>query len=151
MPTLAKNKKVFHDYEILDEYEGGLVLFGQEVKSAKNGNVQLKGSFLHVEGGELWLKSAYIAKYGKAGPQPDYDPYRKRKVLVHKRQLERLVVKSQSKGLTMVPISVYTRRGLVKLKFGLAKGKKEYQKKEKLKKRDMEREMQRKMRDFNQS
>ena len=142
MPKLAVNKKARFDYDILNTFEGGLVLTGSEAKSMKSGHVQLKGAFLLVRKGELWLKNAFVAAYKPAGPSDDYDPYRDRKVLVHKREFNRLVGKKQSEGLTMVPLSIYTKGNLVKLEFAVARGKKKYEKRESIKKRDVKRQMQ---------
>ncbi len=147
MPKLAENKKVFFDYEILETFEGGLALTGAETKSVKAGHMQLKGAFLHIRGGELWLKNAFISKYAPAGKQENYDPSRDRKVLVHRREIGRLIGKSQQEGLTLVPISVYTKRQFVKLEFGLARGKKQFEKRESIKKRDVERQLREKMRE----
>lgn len=138
--TLALNKRATYDYEFLETFEGGLVLTGPEVKSAKQGHMQLVGSFLHVRRGELWLKGSQIARYAPAGEQPHYEPTRDRKVLVHKKQINRLLGKTQADGLTLVPISVYVSRGLVKLNFALARGKKQYEKRDKIKKRQAARE-----------
>ncbi|PJE77256.1 SsrA-binding protein [Candidatus Uhrbacteria bacterium CG10_big_fil_rev_8_21_14_0_10_48_16] len=145
MATLAGNKKARFDYEILETFEGGLKFTGAEVKSVKAGQVQLKGAFLHIQDGELWLKGAYVAPYKPAGIPEGYDPYRNRKVLVHKRELSRLAGKCQSDGLTIVPISIYEKGGLVKLEFAVARGKKKYEKRDAIKKRDVEREMREKM------
>lgn len=145
MPTLATNKKASFDYEFLEKFEGGLKLTGPEVKSVKAGHIQLQGSFLYLKNGELWLKGATISKYGPAGSQPGYDPVRDRKVLLHGRELKRLVGKTHEQGLTLVPISVYTRTTLVKLEFVLARGKKQYEKREEIKKRDVERELRTRM------
>lgn len=145
MPTLATNKKAFHDYEFLEKLEGGLKLTGPEVKSVKAGHIQLQGSFLFLKNGELYLKGATISKYGPAGLQPGYDPIRDRKVLVHRRELNRLIGKTHEQGLTLVPISVYTRASLIKLEFALARGKKQYEKREAIKKRDVERELRTRM------
>jgi SsrA-binding protein len=147
MPKLAENKKAFFDYEILETFEGGLALIGAEVKSAKAGHMQLKGAFLHIRAGELWLKNAFISKYAPAGKQESYDPSRDRKVLMHRREISRLIGKSQQEGLTLVPICVYTKRQFVKLEFGLARGKKQYEKRESIKKRDIERQLREKMRE----
>jgi SsrA-binding protein len=145
MPTLATNKKASHDYEFLEKFEGGLKLTGAEVKSVKVGHIQLQGAFLHIHNRELWLKGATISKYAPAGPQPGYDPIRDRKVLVHRRELNRLIGKTQEQGLTLVPISVYAKAALVKLEFALARGKKQYEKREAIKKRDVERELRSRM------
>lgn len=143
MADLAFNKRAAFDYDLLEKLEGGLKLTGPEVKSAKAGHVQFKGAFLHVQKGELWLKNLHISKYVPAGEQPLYNPTRDRKVLVHKRDIARLTGKTHADGLTLVPISVYLRRNLVKLSFALARGKKLYEKKDAIKKRDLDREVRR--------
>ena len=147
IPTLALNKRVRYDYDLLEELEGGLVLTGAEVKSVKAGHAQLKGAFLHIRSGELWLKGAFIAKYAPAGKQESYNASRDRKVLVHRRELSRLIGKVQSDRLTLVPISVYTRGNLVKLGFALGRGKRQYEKRETIKKRDVERQLREKMKE----
>ncbi len=147
MPTLGINKTARFDYEILDTLEGGLALTGAEVKSVKAGHVQLKGAFLHVRGGELWLKNVYVAPYKPAGNKEWYDPNRDRKVLVHRRELSRLVGKQQTQGLTIIPLSIYTKGGLVKLEFAVARGKKKFDKRESIKKRDVKRQIHQKMRE----
>lgn len=140
MPSLATNKKAGFDYELQEEFEAGLVLLGWEVKSAKAGHVQLKGAFLHIHNGDLWLKNAFISPYKPAGNQ-EVQSDRDRKVLVHKRELKRLVGKKQTEGLTFVPLRIYTKGNLVKLVFAVAKGKKKYEKREAIKKRDVDRQM----------
>lgn len=147
MPSLATNKRASHEYEYLQKFEGGLVLTGPEVKSIKNGQIQLQGAFLTIKGGELWLTNASVSKYGPAGEQPHYDARRSRKVLVKKKELRELIGKSQQQGLTIVPISVYTRGSLVKLEFVLARGRKQFEKREKIKKRDVERELRQRMKE----
>jgi len=147
MPTLALNKRASYDYEFLQKFEGGLVLTGPEVKSVKKGQIQLTGSFITVHNGELWLTNAQVSKYGPAGEQPQYDPRRSRKVLLHKKQIRELIGKSQQGGLTIVPISVYTRGSLVKIEFALARGKKQFEKRDKIKKRDVAREIRQHVRD----
>ena len=145
MAALAVNKKARFDYEILETLEAGLKLTGPEVKSVKSGHIQLKGAFLHIQKNELWLKGAYIAPYKPAGNQEGYDPYRDRKVLVHRRELSRLTGKRQAEGLTLVPLSVYLKGGLIKLEFGVARGKKKYEKRETIKKRDVQRDIREKL------
>lgn len=147
MPKLAENKKARFDYEILETFEGGLVLTGAEVKSIKTGRMQLKGSFLHIRKGELWLKNAFIAKYGSAGPQPEYDPYQDRKVLVHAREIKKFIGKSQAEGLSLVPLSIYTKKDLIKIEFALARGKKKHEKRDTIKKRDVDRQMRERMKE----
>jgi len=140
MPALAQNKKASYDYELLEEYEAGLVLEGWEVKSAKAGHVQLKGAFLHIQNEELWLKNAFFSPYKPAGTR-EVVPDKDRKVLVHKRELKRLIGKKQTQGLTIVPLRLFVKGKLVKLVFALAKGKKKYEKKDAIKKRDLDRQM----------
>lgn len=146
MPSLATNKKAGFDYELQEQFEAGLVLLGWEVKSAKAGHVQLKGSFLHIQNGELWLKNAFISPYKPAGNK-EVKSDRDRKVLVHKRELKRLMGKKLTEGLTLVPLRIYTKGNLVKLVFAVAKGKKKYEKREAIKKRDVDRQMKEHMRD----
>ncbi|MFZ2681955.1 MAG: SsrA-binding protein SmpB [Patescibacteria group bacterium] len=141
MPTLATNKKAYHDFEILEEFEGGLRLSGPEVKSVRAGNVSLTGSFLTIQKGELYLKNAHIGHFAPAGKDQPEDTRHERKVLVHKRELGKLRAKHEADRLTIVPISLYTSRGFVKLGFALAKGKKKHEKRETLKKRDLDREI----------
>ncbi len=147
MATLAVNKRARYDYEILDTFEGGLVLTGPEVKSAKNGRMQLKGAFVHIRDGEAWLVNSFIAKYGPAGAQPNYDPNRNRKILLHKRQINKLIGKSKAEGLTLVPLKVYTKRDLIKIEIGIGKGKKAHDKREAIKKRDVDRQIRQKMKE----
>jgi len=142
MPKLAINKRARFDYDVLDTFEGGLVLTGAEVKSVKAGRAQLKGAFLSIVKNELWLKNAFIAAYKPAGDKnEDYVADRNRKVLVHRRELKKLIGKKQAQGLTLIPISIYTKGGLIKLEFGVAKGKKEFEKRETIKKRDVQRQL----------
>jgi SsrA-binding protein len=147
MPSLAYNKRAKFDYDLLDTFEGGLKLTGPEVKAAKLGHMQMQGAFLHVRRGELWLKNAFIGKYAPAGTQEGYDPTRTRKVLVKRSEITRLIGKTQADGLTLVPISVYTRGNLIKLEFALARGKRQYEKRETIKKRDVERQIRERMRE----
>ena len=148
MPPLAINKFARFDYELLDKFEGGLVLTGPEVKSVKAGSVQLKGAFLDIRGTTLWLKNAHISKYPPAaGVQQEYDPTHDRKVLIHKRELNRLIGKRKAEGLTIIPVSLYLKGNLVKLEFAVARGKKKYEKRETIKKRDVERQLREKMKE----
>jgi SsrA-binding protein len=145
------NKQAFFDYEILEKFTAGIVLTGQEVKSVKNGQMNLKGSYVtirHVPVPELFLTNANIAKYKQAGPLPDYSPTRPRKLLVTKKEIEHFTGKLEQKGLTLIPLSVYINRNMIKLEFGLAKGKKNYQKKESLKMKDIDRDTKRAMKDY---
>ncbi|MDR3559749.1 MAG: SsrA-binding protein SmpB, partial [Candidatus Pacebacteria bacterium] len=139
MPTLAINKRAHFDYEILEKYEAGLALLGHEVKSVKAGHVSLKEAFVTIHGNELYLTNAHIPLYKHAGKVPSYDPARPRKLLVRRLELKRLIGQARTEGLTLVPVQMYTKRRLIKLEFGLGKGKKKFDKREKIKKREDER------------
>lgn len=134
--TLADNKKARFDYEILETFEAGLVLTGQEVKSAKNGQIDLKGAFIDFRGGKPFLVNARVSKYKQAGPLPDYDPERPRALLLRQKEINRLIGKKQEKGLTILPLKVYNKGRLVKMEIGVAKGRKTRDKREIIKKRD---------------
>lgn len=163
MTTTAYNKRANFDYLISDKYEAGLVLTGQEVKSVKAGHISLKESFVTVKGGELYLTNAHITPYKHAGEITNYDPTRPRKLLLKKSEIRRLVGKVRTEGLTLVPIRVYTKKrpasptslgkstsqgGLLKLEFGVGKGKKKFDKREDLAKKDAKRNMQRALKNF---
>jgi SsrA-binding protein len=147
MSTLALNKRASYDYELLDRYEAGLVLSGQEVKSVKTGHVSLKGSFVTLKGSELYLTNALIPLYPFAGKRPDYDPNRSRKLLLKKSEIRSLIGKVRVSGLTLVPVRVYTRRKLVKLEFAVGKGKKAFDKREAIARRESKRKIARAMRE----
>lgn len=143
MPTLATNKYVRSDYDLLEEYEAGLVLTGPEVKSAKAGQVNMKGTYISVRGNEMIIRGLHISPYKPAGPRPDYDPTQDRKLLLHTREIKRLIGKSKEGGLTLVPISLYTKGDLVKLSFAVARGRKKYEKREAIKRKEVDREVRR--------
>ena len=144
MPVLAVNKRGKFDYEILETFEAGLKLVGHEVKSTKEGKINLKGSYVTITQNEAFLLNAHIAKYKKAGSLPDYDPYRTRKLLLNKKEINHLIGKQQEKGLTLVPLKVYTKNNRIKLEFGIGRGKKKGDKRRDIKKRDIDRDMKRK-------
>ncbi len=137
----TENRRARYDYETLEKYEGGLVLTGREVKSIREGGARLDGAHLTVSRGELWLMGAYIRPYSKAGRPDSYDPARSRKVLVHKKELAYLAGKTQQKGLTLVPFSLYPSGRQIKLSFGLCRGRKAHDKRERLKAKDLDRSM----------
>ncbi|MCD4694249.1 SsrA-binding protein SmpB [bacterium] len=145
MPVLARNKKAYFDYEVLGKYEAGLKLLGHEVKAIKDFRISLKGSFVTLKQAEgkrlpeLYLINAHVPLYKHAGNIKDYDPYRSRKLLLKKREIAYLVGKKQEQGLTLIPLKMYTKHSLLKLEFALAKGKKKFDKRENIKKRDLER------------
>lgn len=138
---LAENKKAFFDYEIMDKYDAGLVLSGQEVKSAKEGQISLKGAFVTFHNGKAYITNMHINKYKPAGPLPDYDPTQSRQLLLHKKEIAYLQGKSLEKGLTIVPLKVYTKARLIKVEIAVARGKHKYDKREAIKKRDIQREI----------
>jgi len=139
--TLADNRKALYDYEILEKFQAGLVLTGQETKSVKNGQISLKGAYVTFRDGDAYLTNSHISKYKQAGLLPDYDPTKSRRLLLRKREIRYLQGKSQEKGLTIVPLSVYTKKRFVKIEIAVARGKKQYDKRETIKKRDAAREM----------
>jgi SsrA-binding protein len=147
MPTLAYNKRANFDYEIQDTYEAGLVLLGYEVKSIKTGHVSLKGSYVTFRRAkgknlpEAYLINAHIPLYKFAGDRPDYDPTRARKILLKKQEIAHLLGKKEEQGLTLVPIKIYTKHSFIKLEFGVGKGRKKYDKREVIKKRELDREI----------
>lgn len=141
MGPLAENKKAYFDYEILERFEAGMVLTGQEVKSIKSGRINLAGSYVVIKNGEAFLLNADIPAYQPKNAPPDYDSSRLRKLLLNKSEIKYLLGKSQEKHLTLLPLKVYTKKGKIKLEFGLAKGRQKFSKKELLKKRDIKREI----------
>lgn len=147
MPTITTNKKALHDYRIIEEIEAGINLSGPEVKSIKGGQINLKGSYISIDNqSQVWLVNAHVASYKPAvANQTDYNPTQNRKLLLRKKEINYLKGKSKEKGLTILPISVYTKGSLIKLKVALVKGKKEYDKRETIKKRQVEREIRRKL------
>jgi SsrA-binding protein len=147
MPNLATNKKGLADYQVLEKFEAGLVLSGAEVKSAKAGQINLKGSYITIDSSDRpWLIGAHISPYKPASAkQSDYQPTKSRKLLLRKKEINYLRGKSHEKGLTIMPISVYTKGSLIKLEVALAKGKKQYDKRQIIKKREIDREIRRRL------
>jgi SsrA-binding protein len=142
MKILAENKKARFSYEILDEFEAGIMLSGAEVKSVRAGQISLKEAFATVKQGEIFLTNAHISHYKPSG-KAEYDPTRSRKLLLKKEEIRKLVGKVQSDGNTLVPIKIYDKNGKIKVEIGLGKGKKKYDKRETIKKREQEREIRR--------
>jgi len=143
MRVLAENKKAYFNYQILEKFEAGISLIGQEVKSIKSGRMNLAGSYVVLKGEEVYLIGANIPPYQPKNAPPDYNPERSRKLLLKKSEIKYLIGKVRQKGLTLVPLKVYTKRGKIKLEFGVAKGKKKFDKRELIKKREFEREKER--------
>lgn len=142
---ITKNKDGLFNYEVLETFQAGVVLDGPEVKSIKLGQISLKGSYITIDGNqEAWLVKAHVSPYKPAqGVQKDYDPGRNRKILLRKKEISSLIGKSKQKGLTIIPINVYTKRGLIKVDIALARGKTQIDKRETIKKREVKREIQR--------
>jgi SsrA-binding protein len=140
--TIATNRKAYHDYHILDKFEAGIVLTGTEIKSVRAGRVNLGQAFVKPEGGEIWLINAHIARYD-AGSYMSHEPTRTRKLLLHRKEIQNLISKTSEKGSTLVPLSLYIKGNVAKVEIALAKGKKQYDKREAIMQRDAEREMDR--------
>lgn len=139
--ALAENKRARYDYEILETFEAGLVLHGYEVKAIKTGHVSLRGSYVVIKDNEAFLLNAFVPPYQPANAPDDYNPERSRKLLLKKSEIKSLIGKSKQKGLTLVPLKLYTKRGRIKLGFGLGKGKRKIDKRELIKKREFERKI----------
>jgi len=144
--VVAQNKKARHDYFIEQTIETGIVLSGTEVKSIRQGKINLKDSYATIENGEVFLKGVHISPY-EQGNIFNKDPMRDRKLLLHKYEINRLIGYTQQKGLSLVPLQVYFKRGKVKVELAVAKGKKLYDKREDIAKRDAKREIDRKMKE----
>lgn len=143
MPTYAKNKKAYFEYEILETVEAGLKLTGNEVKAIRTNGIKLTGSFVGFHGDEAYLANLYIPKYTYSTVGPEFDPERNRTLLLKRKQIDYLRGKSLEKGLTIVPLSVYTKGNLIKAELGVARGKKRHDKRATIKKRDLDRETRR--------
>ncbi len=145
MAVLSNNRKAYFNYEILETFEAGMVLEGHEVKSVKLGRMNLAGSHIVLKDEEAYLLNAQIPPYQPKNTPEGYDPSRLRKLLLKKDELNYLIGKSQQKTLTLVPLKVYTKKGKIKLEFGVGRGRKKVNKKELLKKRATDREIEREM------
>ncbi len=139
---IVANKKALHDFSIVDQVEVGIVLKGTEVKSIKSGKVSLKDGFCFIKNGEMFLKNVHVDQY-PFGNRINHDPLRERKLLLHKNEINKLHAKVREKGYTLVPLNIYERNGKIKLEIGLAKGKRLYNKKEEIRKRDEARDLKR--------
>ena len=137
--NIAENRKAFHDFHILETYEAGVALLGTEVKSIREGNVNLRDSFARVESGELWIYNVHINAYSHRGSS-NHEPTRRRKLLLRRAEIRKLIGKTIEKGMTLVPTRMYFHNGYVKVAISLAKGKKAHDKRETLKRRETDRE-----------
>jgi SsrA-binding protein len=136
---IADNRKAFHDYHILETFEAGIVLLGTEVKGIREGKANLRDSFARVENAEVWLYNVHILPYSHRG-YVDHDPKRRRKLLLHREEIRKLIGKTTVKGLTLVPTRLYFRNGKIKVTLALARGKQVHDKRETIRRREMERE-----------
>ena len=146
MKLIAENKKAYHDYEITEKLEAGIVLAGSEIKSIRMGKINLKDSYCLIKNGELFLLGAHISTYEKTSSFAP-DPTRTRKLLVHKAELGKLERKTKIKGFSLVPLRVYLERGLAKIEIGIAKGKREFEKRDAIKNREIKREIERSLKE----
>jgi len=142
--VIVSNRRARHDYEIMDSYEAGIVLTGTEVKSLRAGRASLADAYASVEGGEVWLRGVHIPEYDQ-GSWTNHEPRRTRKLLLHRKEILRLIGKTREGGLSLVPLSMYFSDGKVKVEIALARGKRSYDKRADLAKRDADREVQRAM------
>ncbi len=145
--VVARNRKARHDYEIEDTYEAGIVLKGSEIKSVRDSRVSLKEGYVVPRNGELWLENVHIAPYEQSGLWT-HDPKRARKLLLHQRQIERLIKDVQRRGYTIVPLRMYIRGKYAKLEIALARGKRKYDKRRAIAERDQERRVRRALKDY---
>jgi SsrA-binding protein len=143
---VASNRRALHDYEILEKVEAGLVLLGPEVKSLREGRANLSDSYAVLRRGEAWLLNVHVSPYDKAG-RDNPDPRRERKLLLNKSEIARLAGKVAERGLTLVPLSIYFKNGRAKVELGLARGKRVHDKRETIRRREQERDMERAVRD----
>jgi SsrA-binding protein len=143
--VVATNRKARHDYFLDDAFEAGIVLVGSEIKSIRARNINLREGFVQIIDGELWLMNVHIADYKQSGPY-GHDPLRPRKLLMHRREIDRLESKIREKGFTLIPTLMYLRDGRAKVEIALARGKKQHDKRQDIAKRDSERQIERAMR-----
>jgi SsrA-binding protein len=146
MSILAYNKRANFDYEITETFEAGLVLYGHEVKSIKSNHISLKGAFITLKATnnilpEVYLTNSYVTPYKYAGKLKDYKPDRPRQLLLSKKEINYLVGKKKEQGLTLVPTKIYTKKSLIKIEFGVGRGKRKYEKREDIKNRDIDRDI----------
>src|SRR5205809_598433 len=137
--TIAENRKAFHDFHLLETFEAGVVLLGTEVKAIREGRVNLRDSYARLEGGEVYLFNVNISPYSHRG-YVDHEPLRRRKLLLKRDEIRKLIGKTVEKGMTLVPVRMYFKNGRIKVAISLAKGKKDYDKRETIKRREIDRE-----------
>jgi SsrA-binding protein len=140
--TVATNRKASHDYHIDDRFEAGLVLTGSEIKSIRSGSVNIRDGYVTPRGDELWLVNVHIAAYTPAS-RTGHDPLRPRKLLLHRREIDRLISRVHERGFTIIPLRLYLKNGIAKIEIGLARGKRQYDKRAAIAKRDSQRQIER--------
>lgn len=142
--TITEDKRKYFEYEIIDIYRAGIVLVGSEVKSMRNKDVSIKEAFCQINNGEIWIKGMHIAPFKESGTFQNHEPLRDRKLLLNKREINKLEEKSSQKGLTIIPLKVIlTSKGLIKIDIGLGRGKKNHDKRETIKQKDIKRDIER--------
>jgi SsrA-binding protein len=142
---ITTNRKAYFEYFVLEDFDAGLMLLGAEVKSVREGNVSIVDCFAYIANGEIWLKNMKVARYKQTHMAEKHDENRDKKLLLNRKEIDRIEKLLQDKGTTMVPLEIFTSRNRVKVKIGVVKGKKLYDKRETIKKRDMDREIRRSM------
>ena len=145
---IARNKKAYHDYHIEDTFEAGIVLMGSEIKSIRANKVSLRDGFVQERAGELWLMNVHIAAYEQAGIFGHSDPLRPRKLLLHKREIAQIITRIRERGYTVVPTMIYLSSGRAKIEIALARGKRQYDKRDAISKRDAERQIRRALKEY---
>ena len=146
--SYSENKKAWHDYEIIEKYEAGLVLEGHEVKAVRSGKISISGSYVQIIDNEAFLIGANIAPYQPKNMPKNYEPERNRKLLLNKKEITGLIGKSKERGLTIVPLKVYDKKGKIKLEIGLVKAKKKYDKRTAIKKKEEQRKIDRVLKQY---
>lgn len=146
--VIAENRKAWHDYFVEEKHEAGLILTGTEIKSIRAGRVNLKDSYAEISGGELWLTQMHISPY-EQGNRFNHEPLRKRKLLLNRSEITKLSAEVQQQGMTLIPLKIYLRKGMAKIELGLCKGKKNYDKRQDIAKKDAKRDMERELRERN--
>ncbi|EHQ92192.1 SsrA-binding protein SmpB [Desulfosporosinus youngiae] len=148
--VISENRKAFHDYYIEDRVEAGIILTGTEIKSIRNGRVNLKDSYARLDNGEVWVHQMHISPY-EQGNRFNHDPLRPRKLLLHRSEINKLIGKIQQQGLTLIPIKIYLKKGMAKVELAVGQGKKNYDKRQALAEREGKRDIERALRDRNKA
>lgn len=141
--SIVNNRKAYYEYHIIEEYDAGIVLLGSEVKGIRQANVTLNDSFIYIKSGEVWIKNLKVARYKQAYFMEKHDENRDKKLLLTKKQIQKIEKSLQDKGITCIPLSIFIKNNRIKVKIGIAKGKKLYDKRESIKNKDIERDMKR--------